>query len=94
MVFEGDLVTRFTDKPFIGEGWIKGGFMVCEPGIFAYLCGGTSNLETGALERLAGARQLAAYSHDGFWQCMDWLRVKWFVDKLWQAGRSPQKVAA
>ena len=94
IVFDGDLVTRFTEKPLVGEGWINGGFMVCEPGIFDYLHGDASSLERDGLERLADDRQLAAYRHPGFWQCMDSLRDKRFLDKLWQDGQAPWKVAA
>lgn len=92
LIFEGDLVADFTEKPQIGEGWINGGFMVFEPAIFRYLEGDQSSLESDALERLAAARQLAAYRHEGFWQCMDTLRDKRLLERLWQEGRAPWKV--
>jgi glucose-1-phosphate cytidylyltransferase len=94
IVFDGDQVSQFTEKPQIGEGWINGGFMVCEPDIFPFLKGDASNLERDALEPLAARRQLAAFRHDGFWQCMDTLRDKRLLDQLWQEGRAPWKVAA
>src|SRR5215470_5764029 len=74
LVFDGDLVAEFTEKPQIGEGWINGGFLVFEPSIFDYLEGDTSGLEASGMERLARDGQLAAYRHTGFWQCMDTLR--------------------
>jgi glucose-1-phosphate cytidylyltransferase len=89
LVFEGDMVTEFTEKPQIGEGWINGGFMVLEPEVFRYLEGDASILEVHALERLAAERQLAAYRHEGFWQCMDTLRDKRLLDHLWQTGEAP-----
>jgi glucose-1-phosphate cytidylyltransferase len=89
LVFEGDMVTEFTEKPQIGEGWINGGFMVLEPEVFRYLDGDASILEVHALERLAAERQLAAYRHEGFWQCMDTLRDKRLLDHLWQTGEAP-----
>jgi glucose-1-phosphate cytidylyltransferase len=92
LLFEGDRVSRFTEKPQAGEGWINGGFMVCEPRIFDYLDGDASSLETAALERLADEGQLAAYRHDGFWQCMDTLRDKRQLDALWEQGAAPWKV--
>ena len=46
------------------------------------------------LERLASAGQLAAYKHDGFWQCMDTPRDKALLEDLWQRGRPPWKVWA
>jgi glucose-1-phosphate cytidylyltransferase len=92
LVFDGDIVADFTEKPQIGEGWINGGYMVCEPEIFNYLKGDESNLEADALERLATDRQLAAYRHEGFWQCMDTLRDKRLLDSLWHERRAPWKV--
>lgn len=92
LIFDGDLVSDFTEKPQIGEGWINGGFLVFEPGIFDYLEGDQSSLEGDALERLARDHQLAAYRHDGFWQCMDTLRDKRLLERLWVEGRAPWKV--
>ncbi|MFL6209383.1 MAG: glucose-1-phosphate cytidylyltransferase [Pyrinomonadaceae bacterium] len=92
LIFEGDLVAEFTEKPQIGEGWINGGFMVCEPAIFDYLAGDDTSLEADALEQLAAERQLAAYRHEGFWQCMDTLRDKRLLESLWQERRAPWKI--
>jgi glucose-1-phosphate cytidylyltransferase len=91
LVFEGDLVREFSEKPQIGEGWINGGFMVLEPAVFEYLEGDASVLEVDGLERLAQAGQLAAYRHEGFWQCMDTLREKKILENLWQSGKAPWK---
>lgn len=92
LVFEGDLVAQFTEKPQIGEGWINGGFMVFEPTVFDYLAGDDTSLEADALERLAAEGQLAAYRHEGFWQCMDTLRDLRLLENLWQSGEAPWKV--
>lgn len=92
LVFEGDIVTAFTEKPQIGEGWINGGFFVFEPQLFDYLEGDDTVLESGALERLAAEGQLAAFRHEGFWQCMDTLRDKNLLEGLWQERRAPWKV--
>ena len=92
LIFEGDLVAEFTEKPQIGEGWINGGFMVFEPEIFEYLDGDETSLEANALERLSADRQLAAYRHDGFWQCMDHLRDKRLLESIWQGGQAPWKL--
>jgi glucose-1-phosphate cytidylyltransferase len=91
LIFDGDLVSDFTEKPQIGEGWINGGFMVLEPGVFDYLNGEDPSLETDALEHLAADRQLAAYKHDHFWQCMDTLRDLRLLESLWQGGSPPWK---
>ncbi len=92
LVFDGDLVSTFIEKPQIGEGWINGGFLVFNPGIFDYLKGDESSLEADALEALAADRQLAGYRHDDFWQCMDTLRDKRLLENLWQEKRAPWKV--
>jgi glucose-1-phosphate cytidylyltransferase len=87
--FDGDRVARFTEKPQAGEGWINGGFMVFEPRIFEYLDGPGSSLEAHVLERLAAEGQLAAFRHDGFWQCMDTKRDVDLLEALWQGGSPP-----
>jgi glucose-1-phosphate cytidylyltransferase len=91
LVFDGDMVAEFTEKPQIGEGWINGGFMVLEPAVFDYLAGDDSSLEADALENIAAAGELAAYRHEDFWQCMDTLRDKRLLENLWRANRAPWK---
>jgi glucose-1-phosphate cytidylyltransferase len=91
LVFDGDIVSDFQEKPQIGEGWINGGFMVFEPEIFRYLDGDGSSLEAQALDRLARDRELVAMKHDDFWQCMDTLREVSLLERLWQSGQPPWK---
>jgi glucose-1-phosphate cytidylyltransferase len=92
LVLDGDRVAVFSEKPQAGEGWINGGFMVFEPGVFEFIEGDATNLESHTLEQLAAADQLAAYRHDSFWQCMDTLRDKRLLERLWNEGRAPWKV--
>jgi glucose-1-phosphate cytidylyltransferase len=92
LIFEGDMVVNFTEKPQIGEGWINGGFLVFEPKVFDYLRGDDSSLEADALERLAADRQLVAYRHHGFWQCMDTKRDMHLLESLWRSNETPWKV--
>jgi glucose-1-phosphate cytidylyltransferase len=92
LLFDGDLVREFTEKPQVGEGWINGGFFVMEPGVLDYIQGDDTYLEREPLERLAKDGQLAAYRHDGFWQCMDTLRDLRMLESLWESGRAPWKV--
>jgi glucose-1-phosphate cytidylyltransferase len=92
LVLDGDRVTRFTEKPQIGEGWINGGFMVLEPAVFDTITGDEDGLEAVALERLAAGGKLAAYRHEGFWQCIDTLREKRFLENLWQCGKAPWRI--
>ncbi|MBA3867843.1 MAG: glucose-1-phosphate cytidylyltransferase [Chloroflexota bacterium] len=90
--FEGEAVKQFVEKPQIGEGWINGGFLVCEPGIFDYLEGDSTNFEAITLEKLASAGELMAYKHDDFWQCMDTLRDYRLLESLWQQDNPPWKI--
>ena len=85
-------VVRFTEKPQIGEGWINGGFMVFEPEVFNYIEGDQTVLERDVLERLAEEGQLSAFRHEHFWQCMDTIRDKMLLERLWQQGQAPWKV--
>lgn len=89
---EGNLVRRFVEKSQTHEGWINGGFFVFEPSIFQYLANDQTVLESDALEQLACEGQLMAYRHDGFWQCMDTLRDKKYLESLWQSEKAPWKV--
>ena len=90
--FNGDAVIEFTEKPQTGEGWINGGFFIFEPQIFEYLHGDETILESDPLENLAKDKQLMAYKHEGFWQCMDTMRDKQLLEKLWESGKAPWKV--
>lgn len=92
LTFEGDCVSEFIEKPQIGEGWINGGFMVFEPQVFDYLSGAETVLERDVLERLAAERQLVAWKHNTFWQCMDTLRDVRLLESLWRMGNAPWKV--
>lgn len=90
--FKDDLITEFTEKSQIGEGWINGGYMVFEPAIFDYIIGDECILESNTLERLASEAKLAGYRHNGFWQCMDTIRDKRTLDSLWLSGRAPWRL--
>lgn len=89
LIINGDSVEHFTEKPVAGEGWINGGFLVFEPEIFDYLKSDVCSLEANALEKVAADGQLAAYRHHGFWQCMDTLRDKHYLQELWESGDPP-----
>lgn len=85
------LAVGFNEKSHAHEGWINGGFMVLEPTVFQYLQDDDAVFETDVLERLAREGELAAYPHEGFWQCMDTLRDKRLLEQLWQTGAPPWK---
>lgn len=92
LIFNGDLVARFVEKPQIGEGWINGGFFVLEPQVLDYIEGDETLFEREPLERLAEDGQLAAYRHEGFWQCVDTLRDLRLLESLWESGEAPWKI--
>ena len=87
--FNGDNVVEFTEKPQTAGGWINGAFFVLEPDVFDYVDGDRTQWEKEPMERLAAAGELMAYRHDGFWQCMDTLRDKRLLEKLWESGNAP-----
>jgi glucose-1-phosphate cytidylyltransferase len=94
LVFEGDRVAEFLEKPQAMEGWINGAFFVLEPEVFKYIDGDEIQWEREPMERLAADGQLMAYRHSSFWQCMDTLRDKKLLEDLWQKGGAPWKVWA
>ena len=89
LVFDGDQVAEFSEKPQIGEGWINGAFFVMEPEVVDFIDGDHVMFEHAPMERLAAAGQLMAYRHEGFWQCMDTLREKTILENLWDSGSAP-----
>lgn len=86
---DGDQVVEFSEKPQTREGWINGAFFVLEPQVLDYIDDDTTHFEREPMERLAQDGQLMAYRHDGFWQCMDTLRDKVLLDRLWNEGDAP-----
>ena len=83
------LVTSFKEKPQVNQGWINGGFFVFNPVIFDYIEGDQTTLEREPLERLAAEGELASYRHDDFWQCMDTVRDRDLLNKMWEEGNAP-----
>ncbi|MCD6489606.1 MAG: glucose-1-phosphate cytidylyltransferase [Thermodesulfobacterium sp.] len=88
----GEKVLAFKEKPKGDGAWINGGFFVLEPEIFDYIEGDDTPWEREPLEALAKEGQLMAYKHRRFWQCMDTLRDKNYLEKLWNSGKAPWKV--
>lgn len=86
-------VEHFSEKPK-GDGvWINGGFFVCQPEIFDYLQGGDDLVfEQQPLRSLARDGQLYTYQHPGFWKCMDTVRDRMDLTRLWQSGLAPWKI--
>lgn len=76
------LVAKFQEKPRVSSSWINGGFFVFNYKIFNYINNTNEIFEYGPLVRLVKAKQLAAYKHKGFWQCMDTPRDRKLLDKI------------
>jgi len=87
-----DKISRFTEKPAGDGNWINGGFFVLEPKVFDYIEGDGTIWERDPLEKLASEDQLSAYKHKSFWQPLDTLRDKNYLEKLWISGKAPWKV--
>ena len=92
IMFEGDRVSEFFEKPEQGEGWINGGFFVLEPSVVRYVDGDDTVWERDVVERLAHKGELMGYKHYGFWSCMDTLKEKNLLEELWLSGKAPWKI--
>lgn len=89
----GDNAVRVFREKSSGDGApINAGFMVFSPEIFRSLDGDQCVLERGPLQELAKRGELMSYMHRGFWQCMDNMREKEDLEKLWASGNAPWKV--
>ncbi len=85
-------VAAFREKSDMDGDLINIGFMVCEPKVFDYINDDITPFESGALAKLAGEGKVNAYIHKGFWQCMDTLREKQKLEKLWYSENCPWKI--
>lgn len=82
-------VEYFHEKSQTDTGWINGGYFVFNSEIFNYLKDDTSILEQQPLQKLTSEGELMAFKHEGFWQCMDTLRDKNYLDELCKQGNTP-----
>ena len=78
----GNNVKLFKEKSKLDEGWINGGFFVIEPKFLEYIKNDKTFLEKEPLEKVAKAKQLLAFKHYDFWQCMDTKRDKDYLEKV------------
>jgi len=84
--FDGDRVSSFQEKAQLHEGWINGGFFICEPEVLNFIDNDSQMFEREPLERIVTAGELMAYKHHGFWHCMDTKRDRDLLDSLWAQG--------
>lgn len=85
-------IKEFREKTAGDGNMINIGFMVCQPEFIDYIDGDDTVLEKAPLETAAKLDQLMAYKHEGFWQCMDTVREKEQLEKMWASGNAPWKV--
>jgi glucose-1-phosphate cytidylyltransferase len=88
----GNKITNFEEKPAGDGNWINGGFFVLEPKIFDYIDGDSTIWERQPLENLANDKQLSAFRHSNFWQPLDTLRDKNYLESLWTSNKAPWKI--
>jgi len=93
LLLSGDNVVRFEEKAQLGTGAINGGFFVFKKEVLRYLTPDINcDLEFGALQKLAKDGELQAYNHTGFWQCMDTVRDRDYLNKLWESNEAGWRV--
>lgn len=85
-------ISSFREKPEGDGAWINGGYFVLEPEVIDLIPGDETVWEKEPLETLAAKEQLSAYKHDGFWQPMDTLRDRNYLEGLWSSNKAPWKV--
>lgn len=89
---ENNSINSFREKNVEDGCVINGGFMVCDPKIFDFIDGDETVLEQKPLQTLAAKGELKAYSHNGFWKCMDTQRDKQQLEEMWTKGDAPWKI--
>ena len=86
---DGSNVLKFREKKQLGESWINGGFFVINPNFLKYLKGDETVLEKEPLEKMTEIKELKAYLHEGFWQCMDHKLDKDYLEELVITKKAP-----
>jgi glucose-1-phosphate cytidylyltransferase len=89
---DSEKVVSFTEKPEGDGGMVNGGFFVLNPTVFERIEGDKTVWEEGPLMQLANDSELMAFKHKGFWQPMDTLRDKLYLEELWEKGEAPWKI--
>ena len=89
---ENEKVVDFQEKPHIEGEWVNGGFFVLNPQVFDYIKNDSTVWEKEPMEKLTKDDQLSAYKHRGFYQPMDTISDKNYLEKLWQNNQASWKV--
>ncbi len=88
---DNNQIAAFREKKDADGNPINGGFMVLDPKVIDYIDDDSTVFEKAPLENLSEDGELMAFKHDGFWQCMDTLRDKEMLEKMWNNGVAPWK---
>jgi len=88
----GTQVISFQEKPKGDNSMINGGFFILSPKVLEYIDNDQTSWEGMSLEKLAKEGQLSVHKHQGFWQPMDTLRDKNYLEELWDTGKAPWKI--
>lgn len=85
-------IIGFQEKPEGDGGWVNGGFFILSPKVIDYIADETTVWEASPMENLAENGELSAYFHHGFWQPMDTLREKKYLEDLWKSDKAPWRI--
>ncbi len=88
----GTEIHSFHEKPSDEGGWINGGFFVLSPKVLDHITDDTQMFEREPIEALVARKEVHAFAHHGFWQAMDTLRDKQYLEELWSTGKAPWRI--
>jgi glucose-1-phosphate cytidylyltransferase len=92
LVVEGTTISEFQEKPKGEGGWINGGFFVLSSAVIGEIGDDAQMFEREPMQILTAKRQVEAFFHRGFWQPMDTLHDRKFLEDLWDSGSAPWKI--
>jgi glucose-1-phosphate cytidylyltransferase len=86
---KNDTVVKFEEKPERSNEWVNAGYFVLEPQIFKFIKNDSTIWENEPMKKLISLGQLTAFKHTGFYQSMDTISDKNYLEKLWNKGNAP-----
>ena len=86
---KGSDVIKFKEKTQLGESWINGGYFVMKPKFIDFINDDKTVLESKPLEKVTDLKEIKAFKHEGFWQCMDHKLDKDLLDSMYEKGNAP-----
>ncbi len=92
LALKGTEIQSFSEKPKEEGGWVNGGFFVLSPKVVEHITDDSQMFEREPIEALVARKEVHAFAHRGFWQPMDTLRDKQYLEELWNSGKAPWRV--